>query len=196
MLKSSIFIKINRKNSIVYQCNRYCRFWFLLYEQVWRRWNIWSSKIKRDIRRCKFLVDVYLMALVLSDDISRKFRGTYTYTVCSRRAPFNRKSVALSVPRFPVEISRTYPHAVTHAMEHKRRNAARLKSTAAAGEIMNELDLRKIRPVHKRAALSSLSLYLFIFHPSKSNLFRSNDRYKFFCKWFLNGDYHDLSQWE
>lgn len=49
-------------------------------------------------------------------------------------------------------------------MEH--RDVARLKSPAVTGKIMNELELRKDRPVR-----GLLRLYLFIFHPSMGRSF-------------------------
>lgn len=44
------------------------------------------------------------------DDISQKLHGTYI--ICSRHPLI--ETVLLRVSRFSVEISRTYPHAVTH----------------------------------------------------------------------------------
>lgn len=44
------------------------------------------------------------------DDISRKLHGTYI--ICSRHPLI--ETVLLRVSHFSVEISRTYPHAVTH----------------------------------------------------------------------------------
>lgn len=103
-----------------------------------------------------------LRMLLLFFDINCYFVGENHAFHCLWLSFFNRIAVSSVLPvssKFHARI-----HTLLQTMEH--REVARLKSPAVTGKIMNELELRKDRPVR-----GLLRLYLFIFHPSTGRSF-------------------------
>lgn len=111
------------------------------------------------------------------------FHGSLPHLYRLQSSPFNRNGAASSSPL----LCRNFTHVSTRCYTRRNTNGdvARLKSAAAAAEIMNGLDLRKIRQC-VRAREGLFPLYLFIsLRPSTLDLLCSNDGYKFFYKYLL-----------